>query len=99
MVLAGSFPSSFTLATWCSRIGSFAAFSSVLSRVATKSPPFPFGFTLLEKCLHALDDVLRRHREAQLGAQVVQRVLECHVLLTVHRLLAEAHDHRRLRGE
>jgi hypothetical protein len=42
---------------------------------------------------HALDDVLGGQGERQLGAQVVERVIERHVQLTAHRFLAKPHDH------
>ena len=40
-----------------------------------------------------------REGERELRAQVVERVVDRHVLLAVHRVVAEPHQHRALRGE
>jgi hypothetical protein len=59
----------------------------------------PPRLPLLEERLDALLDVLGRERERELRAQEVERLLEGHVLLAVHRVLAHPHQQRRLRGE
>ena len=61
--------------------------------------PFHSRLALLEERAHALHDVLGRLSERELCAQVVERVVERHVELAAHRVLAQAHDHRRLRRE
>src|SRR5271163_4579503 len=63
------------------------------------SAALPLRLALLEERTHALDDVLGGQRQRELRAQVVESVVEVHVQLAAHRLLAEAHDHRRLAGE
>src|ERR687897_3403951 len=72
---------------------------SATSETATCLPARPLGLALLEECLHTLLDVLRREGERELRAEEVERVLERHVELPVHRVLAELHQHGRLRGE
>ncbi|KKN26334.1 hypothetical protein LCGC14_0875850 [marine sediment metagenome] len=60
---------------------------------------FKISFTFFEKCLYALHDVLGRHRQRKLRAQVLERVGKGHVLLAVHGVAAEAHQHRALGRE
>src|SRR5271156_1853776 len=71
-----------------------------LSRsVAFASAALPLRLALLEEGGDALDDVLGGHRQRELGSEVVKRVVERHVELAAHGLLAKAHDHRRLPGQ
>src|SRR5919198_3420931 len=65
---------------------------SATSETATCSASRPVRLALLEERLHALLDVLRRERDRELGAEEVERVLERHVELAVHRVLAELHQ-------
>ena len=58
--------------------------------------PFHSGSRFSKKAVDTLDDVLGGERQRELRAQVVERVVEGHVELAAHRLLAEPHDHRRL---
>ena len=44
-------------------------------------------------------DVLGREGQRELAAQELERVVERHVLLAVHRVVAEPHQHRALGGE
>src|SRR5215207_9371224 len=76
-----------------SRLGDF---SSVAISV---SASFPLRVAFLEEGGDALDDVLGREGEGELGAQELERVVERHVLLAVHRVVAEPHQHRALGGE
>src|SRR5262245_49521907 len=69
------------------------------SETPTRSASRPLWLALLEERLHTLLDVLGREGDRELGAQVVERLVERHVELAVHRVLAELHQHRRLRGE
>src|SRR5215210_7275259 len=66
---------------------------SATSETPTRSATRPVRLALLEERLHALLDVLCRERDRELGAQEVERVLERHVELSVHRVLAELHQH------
>src|ERR1700722_2622503 len=76
-----------------------AAWPQIGLRVGCSSPPLPFGVALLEEGGDALHDVLRGDGESELGAQIIQSVVERHVKLAAHRFLAETHDERRLRRE
>src|SRR5919109_3055280 len=69
---------------------------SATSDTATASASRPVRLALLEERLHALLDVLGRERDRELRAEEVERVLERHVELPVHRVLAELHQHRGL---
>src|SRR5436853_1176677 len=64
------------------------------SSVAISSASFPLRVAFLEEGGDALDDVLGREGEGELGAQELERVVESHVLLAVHRVVAEPHQHR-----
>src|SRR5215207_2358778 len=66
---------------------------SATSETATRSASRPLRRALLEERLHALLDVLGGERQGELRAQEVERVLEGHVELPVHRVLAELHHH------
>src|SRR5215203_1397638 len=74
-----------------SRLGDF---SSVAISV---SASFPLRVAFLEEGGDSLDDVLGREGERKLRAQELERVVERHVLLAVHRVVAEPHQHRTLR--
>src|SRR5919106_716972 len=63
------------------------------------SAPLPLRFALLEERRDALLDVLGREGQGELGAEELERVIEPHVLLAVHRVVPEPHQHRALRGE
>src|SRR4029077_12513055 len=65
-----------------------------MSAPASPSAPAPLRLTLLEERTHALDYVIGGQRKRELRAQVVERVVEVHVQLTAHGVLAEAHDQR-----
>src|SRR3954469_13215621 len=66
---------------------------------STGLSPLPDRIPLLEERADALDDVLGREGERELRAQVVEGVEEGHVELAEHRVLAQAHDQRRLGRE
>src|SRR3954468_21353470 len=72
---------------------------SATSETPTRSATRPVRLALLEEGLHALLDVLRRESDRELRAQEVERLVERYVQLAIHRVLAELHQHRRLRGE
>src|ERR671923_566147 len=72
---------------------------SATSETATRSATRPVRLALLEERLHALLDVLRRERDRELRAEEVERLVERHVELAVHRVLAELHQDGRFRGE
>src|SRR5215207_3509409 len=74
----------------------FGDFSSVAISV---SASFPLRVAFLEEGGDPLDNVLGGEGERELGAEELERVVERHVLLAVHRVVAEAHQHRALRGE
>src|SRR3954462_3579514 len=74
----------------------FSAFSSVATRA---SASFPLRVAFLEEGGDPLDDVLGREGEGELRAQELECVVERHVLLAVHRVVAEPHQHPGLRGE
>src|SRR6185436_16240250 len=72
---------------------------SATSETPTRSATRPVRLALLEEGRDALLDVLGRERDRQLLAQEVERLVERHVELPVHGVLAELHEHRRLRRE
>src|SRR5262249_51670768 len=63
------------------------------------SPPLPLRIALLEERGDPLDQVLGREGERELGAQELERVLEGHVLLAVHGVVAKPHQYWAFRGE
>src|SRR5207302_497418 len=63
------------------------------------SVPRPVRLALLEEGLDTLDGVVGRELDRELRLEELQCVLEAHVLLPEHRVLAEPHDDRRLGGE
>src|SRR4051795_12160734 len=70
---------------------------SATTETPTRSAPSPPGIALLEEGRDALLDVLRRECDGELRAQEVERLVKRHVELPVHRVLAQLHEHRRLR--
>src|SRR6476659_2628353 len=74
----------------------FGDFSSVAISV---SASFPLRVAFLEEGGDPLDDVLGREGERELGAEELERVVERHVLLAIHRVVAKPHQHRALRGQ
>jgi len=57
------------------------------------------GFAFFKERLDTLEDVFGGEGQRELRAQELERVVERHVLLAVHRVVAEAHQHRALRGQ
>src|SRR3954463_14816133 len=72
---------------------------SATTETPTRSASRPLRLALLEEGLHTLLDVLGRERDRELRAQEVERLVERHVELPVHGVLAELHQHGRLRRE
>src|SRR3954453_15383998 len=65
---------------------------SATTETPTRSASRPLRLALLEESLHAPLDALRREPDQELGAQEVERLVERHVELPVHRVLAELHQ-------
>src|SRR5262245_58051778 len=68
-------------------------FSSVAIRWSTS---FPLWVAFLEEGGDPLDDVLGGEGKRELRTQELERVVERHVLLPGHRVVAEPHQHRAL---
>ena len=79
------------------RLGLPGARSEVRHSSRRVSTAFPLRLPLLEERGHALAMSSVDERQRELPVQVLERLQERHVLLAVHRVLAEPHDHRRLR--
>src|SRR4029079_6232999 len=69
------------------------------SKRLISSPPLPVGLPLPEEGLEHLLDVLSREGQRELAAQELEAVVERHVLLAVHGVVAELHQHRALRRQ
>src|ERR1700742_5375080 len=71
---------------------------------ASRSPPLrasaslPFRLAFLEEGHDALAQVVGGEGERELRAQELERVVERHVLLPIHRVVSELHQQRALRG-
>src|SRR5262249_55323556 len=78
--------------------GASPAWSFLVSSVAAISVPSTLVHVFRER-LDALLDVLCREGERELRAQELERVVQVHVLLAVHRVVAQAHQDRALGRE
>src|SRR5215211_6054619 len=97
---SASAPTSLTFSASAAASLTFLASSPLVSSLlAISLSALPFRLALLEEGPCALEDVLGRERQGELGSQVLERVVESHVVLPVHGVVAEPHQHRALRRE